>query len=73
MRPGPYRQQGLCWTSDRWLLRRGSHWRHLLRRFEPCEKLGKRLRKTTDVAEYKAITREIFHCVPLKDALDPDW
>ena len=55
------------------MFRLKENWRHLLRRFEPCEKLGKRLRKTTNVAEYKAITREIFHCVPLKDALDPDW
>ena len=55
------------------MFRLKENWRYLLRRFQPCEKLAKRLRKTTDVAEYKAITKEIFHNIPMLDALDPDW
>ena len=55
------------------MFRLKENWRHLLCRFEPCEKLARRLRKTTDLAEYKAITHEIFHSVPLADRLHPDW
>jgi len=55
------------------MFRLKEHWRHLLCRFESCEKLSKQLRKTTDLTEYKAITREIFHTVPLRDRLYPDW
>jgi len=36
-------------------------WGHLLERFLVEEKLAKRLRKTTDLNEYRAVTREIFH------------
>ena len=55
------------------MFRLKEHWRHLLCRFEACEKLSKQLRKTTDLAEYKAITREIFRTVPLRDHLQPNW
>ncbi len=55
------------------LSRMKEHWRYLHRRFAGSEKLYKRLRKTTDPAEYTAITAEIFGTLPLLDALDPDW
>ncbi len=42
------------------MFRLKEHWGFLLPRFQDSEKLGKRLRKTTDLAEYKAITQEIF-------------
>ena len=48
------------------MFRLKEHWGMLIHRFEDSEKLGKRLRKTTDMEEYKAITREIFHALPLK-------
>ena len=48
------------------MFRLKEHWGMLIHRFEGGEKLGKRLRKTTDVDEYRAITREIFHTLPLK-------
>lgn len=48
------------------MFRLKEHWGLLIRRFENSEKLAKRLRKTTDLAEYKAITAEIFHTLPLK-------
>lgn len=55
------------------MFRLKEHWRYLLRRFSDSEKLGKRLRKTTDLTEYKAITREIFHTLPLLEETAPDW
>ena len=48
------------------MFRLKEHWGMLIHRFEGSEKLGKRLRKATDVDEYRAITREIFHTLPLK-------
>ena len=55
------------------MFRLKEHWGFLLHRFDNSEKLGKRLRKTTDLAEYKAITQEIFHTLPLKEQFSPDW
>lgn len=55
------------------MFRLKEHWRYLLCRFSGSEKLGKRLRKTTDLQEYRAITREIFHTLPLNPALEPNW
>ena len=49
------------------MFRLKEHWRLLLHRFEGSEKLGKRLRKTTDLGEYKAITSEIFHTLLLRN------
>lgn len=48
------------------MFRLKENWSYWLARFENSEKLGKRLRKTTDLAEFKAITAEIFHTLPLK-------
>ena len=55
------------------MFRLKEHWRYLLCRFEGSEKPGKRLRKTTDLAEYRAITREIFRTLLLKPQLEPNW
>ena len=55
------------------MFRLKENWRYLLCRFDNAEKSGKRLRKTTDVLEYKAITHEIFRNCPLKPRLTPDW
>lgn len=55
------------------MFRLKEHWRYLLCRFENAEKLGKRLRKTTDLSEYRSITKEIFHTLPMKPQLEPDW
>ncbi len=48
------------------IFRLKENWGFLHDRFEGSEKLWKRLRKTTDAAEFKAITSEIFHTLPLK-------
>lgn len=55
------------------MFRLKENWRYLLCRFEGSEKLGKRLRKTTDLQEYREITAQIFHTLPLKEKLEPDW
>ena len=48
------------------MFRLKENWHMLITRFDGSEKLWKRLRKTTDLSEYKAITHEIFHTLPLK-------
>ena len=48
------------------IFRLKENWGFLHSRFKGCDKLWKRLRKTTDAAEFKAITAEIFHTPPLK-------
>lgn len=48
-------------SSRNAMFRLKENWFYLLPRFEGSEKLGKRLRKTTDVAEFKSVTAEIFH------------
>ena len=54
------------------MFRLKENWRYLLCRFEGSGKLAKRLRKTTDLQEYRSLTAQIF-ALPLKPALDPDW
>lgn len=49
------------------MFRLKEHWHFLIGQFEGSEKLGKRLRKTTDLNEYKAITQEIFHTLPFRN------
>ena len=48
------------------MFRMKENWGLLHSRFDGSDKLWKRLLKTTDVAEYKAITYEILHTLPLK-------
>ena len=48
------------------MFRLKENWSYLLPRFEGSEKLGKQLRKTTDVNEYKRLTHEIFHTLPYR-------
>lgn len=48
------------------MFRLKENWSYWLPRFEGSEKLAKRLRKTTDLGEFKSITAEIFHTLPLK-------
>lgn len=55
------------------MFRLKENWRYILRGFENSEKPGKQLRKTTSVAEYKAITAQILHTLKKRPDLDPDW
>lgn len=55
------------------MFRLKENWRHMLCKFEGSEKLGKQLRKTTDINEYRHITNEIFSTLPLRDHIAQDW
>jgi len=55
------------------MFRLKENWHLLLCRFENSEKLGKRLRKTTDLTEYRQIVHEIFHTLPLSPELRANW
>ena len=48
-------------------------WSMLCCRFEGSEKLTKKLRKTTDYEEFRAITAQILHTLPLASELRPTW
>ena len=54
------------------IFRLKENWGFLHSRFDGCEKLWKRLRKCTDAAEFRAITDEIFHTLPLLPAGEKD-
>ena len=53
-------------SSRNAIFRLKENWGFLHNRFEGCDKLWKRLRKTTDATEFKSISAEIFHTLPLK-------
>lgn len=55
------------------MFRLKENWRYWLCKFEGTEKLGKRLRKATDVGEYKSVTQDIFHFLPMRQEILPDW
>ena len=55
------------------MFRLKENWRYLFCLFAPDTKMQKRLRKATDLREYKAVTYEIFHNLPLQKELTPDW
>lgn len=48
------------------IFRLKENWGFLHDRFEGCDKLWKRLRKTTDADEFKSISAEIFRTLPLR-------
>lgn len=55
------------------MFRLKENWRYLLCLFNDAEKLGKRLKKTTDVAEYRSLTHEVIRNCPKREQLAPDW
>ncbi len=63
-----------CFGSARnAMFRMKENWHYLMGSFEGGEKLFKQLRKTTDLQEYRRITAEIFHTLPLKGQAEPVW
>lgn len=48
------------------MFRLKENWHFLIEHFENSEKLWKRLRKTTDLAEFRSVTAEIFHTLKWK-------
>ena len=55
------------------MFRMKENWRFWLCKFADSEKQGKRLRKATDVNEYKSIAQEIFSTLPMRTDVQPDW
>jgi len=55
------------------MFRMKEHWHLLLCKFENSERLGKQLRKTTDLEQYRSITAQIIHTLPMHRELHPDW
>lgn len=55
------------------MFRLKENWRYLFCLFTPDSKLQKQLRKTVDVAQYKAITHRILTELPMNDRLMSDW
>ena len=55
------------------IFRLKENWHCMILLFEGSEKLWKKLRKTTDIAEYRAITAEIFSTLPMREELEADW
>lgn len=55
------------------MFRLKENWHYLICRFEGADKLYKRLRKTTDLEEYRHITHEIFHTLPFRQELQANW
>lgn len=55
------------------MFRMKEHWQTMLGLFEGSEKLGKQLRKTTDLGEYRMITHRIFRELPLRQNLRSPW
>ena len=55
------------------MFRMKENWRHWLCKFENAEKLGKQLRKTTDMQQYRQIAHQVFHSLPMRQDIAPDW
>ena len=55
------------------MFRMKENWRHMICMFDGHEKLWKKMRKCTDVNEYRSIVREIFESLPMHNELQADW
>ena len=55
------------------MFRMKENWRYLICKFDGAEKAWKKLRKTTAIEEYNAITKDLFHNYKLKDTFIADW
>lgn len=55
------------------MFRLKENWHMMICKFDGSEKLWKKLRKATDLQEFKSITRQIFETLPMRDQLPPQW
>ena len=55
------------------MFRMKEHWFYLLSLFDDSAKLGKQLRKTTDYEEFRSLTHQIIHELPMKHPIEPNW
>ncbi len=60
-------------SSRNAMFRLKESWHYLRFRFEGGEKLWKRLRKATELSEYRSVTAEIFQTLLLAETLRPGW
>jgi len=60
-------------TARNAMFRMKENWGFLHKRFDDTDRLWKKLRKTTDIQEYMAITEEIFSTLKLSEGLRVDW
>ena len=55
------------------MFRLKEHWRYWFCLFNDSDKFQKKIRKSTDMQEYRTITMEIFQTLTLRDQLSPNW
>ena len=55
------------------MFRMKENWRHMICMFDGADKLWKKLRKCTDVNEYRSIVGEIFGTLSMHKELHADW
>lgn len=55
------------------IFRMKENWHCMIFLFEDSEKLWKKLRKTTDIDQYRDITAEIFATLPMRSELEAEW
>lgn len=55
------------------IFRLKENWHCMILLFEDSEKLWKKLRKTTDIGEYREIAAQIFSTLPMREELLADW
>ncbi len=55
------------------MFRMKENWRYWLCMFLDSQRLGKQIRKTTNVNEYKKIAQDIFRTLPIRETICPDW
>lgn len=55
------------------MMRMKEVWFYHIHLFDGHEKLAKRLRRTTDAAEYRAVVDEIYSTLPMRDAARQEW
>ena len=55
------------------MFRMKEHWFYLLSLFEDSAKLGKQLRKTTDYDEFRRLTHQIIHTLPMRHPIEPNY
>lgn len=55
------------------MFRMKEHWFYVLTLFEGSEKLGKQLRKTTDYDQFRSLTHQIIHTLPMREEIEANW
>ncbi len=55
------------------IFRMKENWHCMISKFDNSEKLWKKLRKTTDIEEFRSISTAIFETLPMLEVLDYDW